>query len=365
MKLPPFVTHGEVQRRLMLIFPEGAPYRSYCTREFAASTVFVMLYIGAIEDSNRYLSPKYVYRMSDDQAALTSDAARIEYADEMILPGSKSRGEQWYADTSREPIRDETLRNGLLLVGAAVERKDLATTSSKPRYALTREFAALFNPSLDDNQLTATIAEWQNTYLAAGALARVALVRAGVSKSPTDFLVTFPNGETRNLTPGASSMISKHVVEAFAPRFLEAPGVLWLSESSNKVIKRDDILAKKIGLNIDAGRNLPDIILVDVASSGTLVVFVEVVATDGPVSETRRAELLKLATGAGFSEEHVAFVTAFLDRDSQALRRAFAILAWNSFVWIASEPESIIALFAGSTQSSPLLRDLLSGTRAR
>jgi hypothetical protein len=359
MKLPPFVSHVEIGRRLLLIFPEGTPNRSYCTREFAASTVFVMLYIGAIEDSGQYVSPKHVYRMSDDQAALMSDAARIEYASAMVLPGSKSRGEQWYADTSREPIRDETLRNGLLLVGAAVERKDLATTSSKPRYALTQEFAALFDPALNNTQLAAAIADWQKTHLTTSALARIALVRAGVSKNPTDFLVTFPNGETRNMTPGVSSMISKYVVETFAPRFLEAPGVLWLSESGNRVVQRDDILAKRIGLNIDASKNLPDIILVDVAVSATLLVFVEVVATDGPISEPRRAELLKLAMTAGFSEEHVAFVTAFLDRDAPAIRKTFATLAWKSFAWVASEPESIIALFGGTTQSSPLLRDLL------
>lgn len=359
MPLPPFISHDEVQRRLMLVVPEGVPNRGYCTREFAASTVFVMLYIGALEDSGRFLSPKHVYRMSDDQAALNSDAARIEYADAMTSPGSKSRGEQWYADTSREPIRDETLRNGLLLVGAAMERKDLPTTSSKPRYALTQAFAGLFDPSLDGDELAAAIARWQENHLTAGALARIALVRAGVSKNPNDFLVTFPNGETRNMTPGVSAMISKHVVEAFAPRFLEAPGVLWLSESGNRVVTRDDLLAKRIGLNIEAGRNLPDLILVDLATSATLLVFVEVVATDGPISEPRRAELLKLAMDAGFSERHVAFVTAFLDRGASALRKTFAILAWNSFVWIASEPGKIIALLSSTTESSSLLRDLL------
>lgn len=187
MKLPPFISSDEVQRRLTLIFPEGTPNRSYCIRELAASTVFAMLYIGAVEGSGQYLSPKYVYRMSDDQEALTSDAARIEYTKDVILPGSKSRGEQWYADNSREPIRDETLRNGLLLVGAAVERRDLPTTSSRPRYALTQTFAALFDPGLEAGQLTAAIAEWQKVHLAAGALARVALVRAGVSKNPRTF----------------------------------------------------------------------------------------------------------------------------------------------------------------------------------
>lgn len=360
MNLPPFVSRNEVQRRLLLVFPEGSPNRTYCTRELAASTVFVMLYIGAVEGSGRYLAPKHVFKMSDDQAGLTSDSARTEYGQEILLSGAKPRGKQWYADNTREPIRDETLRNGLMLVGAAIGRQDFPTTSPKPRYALTQAFAGLFDPSLDEGQLATAIAAWQKSHLGAGALARVALVRAGVSKDLTNVLVTFPNGETRNMAPGASSLISKHVVESFALRFLERPGVLWLSESGNKVVQRDDSLAKAIGLNIDASRNLPDIILVDVASSATLLVFVEVVATDGPVSENRRTELLKLATAAGFSDDSVAFVTAFLDRDAPALRKTFATLAWSSFVWIASEPDNIIALYLGSAK--PLLRDLLIAT---
>jgi hypothetical protein len=363
MKLPPYVSRDEVQRRLQLIFPDGAPARSYCIREMSASTVFTMLYVGAIEGTG-FLAPKQVCKMSDEQAKLTSNAARFEYAKQIMVAGAKSRGEQWYADNTREPIRDETLRNGLLLVGAAIERKDLPTNSPKPRYALTSEFATLFDPALSDNQLAWAIVKWQKAHLARNALARIALVRAGVSKNPTDFLVTFPNGETRNMKPGDSSIISKHVIEAFAPRFLEQPGVLWLSESGNKIVQRDDILAKKIGLNIDVGKNLPDIILVDVAGPDTLLVFVEVVATDGPISEQRRVELLKLATGAGFAEEHVAFVTAFLDRDAAALRKTFGSLALNSFVWIASEPESIIALVAGTREPSLRLRDLLLATKA-
>ena len=39
----------------------------------------------------------------------------------------------------------ETLRDGLIRVGAVVERSGLPTTSSKPRYALREGFAALFD----------------------------------------------------------------------------------------------------------------------------------------------------------------------------------------------------------------------------
>ena len=48
---------------------------------------------------------------------------------------------------------------------------------------------------------------------------------------------------------GPSSIITKAVVEVFALRFLHDPAVLWISESGNKVIQRDDQLAQSIGRN--------------------------------------------------------------------------------------------------------------------
>lgn len=145
--LPPYVTREAVQEKLLQIFPEGSPAGSYCTSPVASATVFTMLYVGAVEGIG-YLAPKQVYRMGSEQAALTSDASRLEYATESIKSGFVSQGKSWYADTTREPIRDEAIRQGLLAVGAAVERQGIPTTSPLPRYALTSDFAKLFDPAL-------------------------------------------------------------------------------------------------------------------------------------------------------------------------------------------------------------------------
>src|ERR1044072_6351875 len=72
--------------------------------------------------------------------------------------GYSVRGSRWYQDTTREPIRDETLREGLVTLGAVIMRTDVATTSSRPRFALTRRFAALFDPLLAGAALTHAIA---------------------------------------------------------------------------------------------------------------------------------------------------------------------------------------------------------------
>ena len=48
--------------------------------------------------------------------------------------------------------------------------------------------------------------------------------------------------------------------------------------------------------------------------------FIEVVASAGPVSEARLSALMALATEAGFREEQVAFATAYADRNDAAFK---------------------------------------------
>ncbi|MCG7891388.1 MAG: BsuBI/PstI family type II restriction endonuclease [Candidatus Thiodiazotropha endolucinida] len=142
--------------------------------------------------------------------------------------------------------------------------------------------------------------------------------------------IKFPDGAIRKLEPGPSSLISKAVIEEFAPRFLKKPKVLWLSESGNKIVAQDEALAKALGLQIDPSRALPDIILVDLGedSSGLemLVIFTEVVASDGPINRQRKEILTTLATEAGFDSKHLAFLTAFLDRSSQPFKKSISEL---------------------------------------
>ncbi len=282
--------HG-VHERLALIFPEGTPHRNYCTRELAASTVFAALYVGAVKGADRMFGPKHIYRMTDKQAARRDEASRNRYATKVMRAGYQPPGKRWYSDNTREPIRDETLRDGLIAVGAVTEKTDIPTTSSKPRYALASGFAALFDPRVTGKAWHDLVADWRKSALNPGALARIALVRKGASAAGGKVLVTFPNGETRRMAVGPSTEISKAVIEIFAPRFLRKPAVLFVSESGNKVVSRDDDLARAIGLNIRADRNLPDTILVDLGPAHPLLVFVEAVATDGPVNERRKRAL--------------------------------------------------------------------------
>lgn len=358
---PSLISVKEIQQRLEFIFPEGLPNRSYLTRELAAKTVFVLLYTDAIEGRDKWIRPDQVTRMTDIQAQKTDEASRNSWALDSLNPSKAAISGRWYAQNTREPIRDETIRYGFIEYGAVIERKGLAKTSSKPRYALQAAFAELFSPNLGGASLEKAIKEWQIKYLSAEALARTRLVKRSLAEAEDKILVTFPNQETRLLSPGPSSVISKAVIEVFANKFLEKPGVIWLSESGNKVVKRDDDLARAIGLSILPDKVLPDIILVDLGRDTPLLVFVEAVATDGPIDELRKKELLKLAQTPGFAEKNIAFVTAYLDRGNAPFQKTFKSLAWNSFAWLVSEPDAIISLynFRQTEKGHTLLYNLL------
>ena len=351
--LPPYVSRDLVAERLPLIFPAGIAGRNYCVRELAASTVFTMLYIGAVEHADIYLGPVHVYRMTDVQAADGRDEARLSYQQNLRKRKFVIPGERWYADNTREPIRDETLREGLIVVGAVYEKPGVSTTAGLARYALKAELAALFDPALKDDALEAAILDWQENHLSKSALARVSLMRMGAT-GKDGVLVQFPNGETRTLTHGPSSLISKAVVEVFAKQFLEQPGVLWLSESSNKVTIQDLKLASTIGLDIEAHRNLPDLILVDLGPKDPLIVFIEVVATDGAITPRRQEALYALTDKGNFKRSQIAFVTAYADRESAGFKKTVTGLAWNSFAWFMSEPDNIVMLRDGGSQQIPL-----------
>jgi hypothetical protein len=346
---------SEIQKRLRTIFPEGTQHRTFCTREMAARTVFVMLYAGAVEGSGRHVRPDQITRMTNRQAARNSDQQRLAWAAASLRKAKSAIRGRWYAANTREPIRDETLRNGFIPSGAVVARTDVPTTSSAPRYALSGGFAALFDPELAGDALSAAITAWQGANLSAGARARIQLLRRGAVASREGLLVTFPNGETRRLSAGPSSDIAKAVVEQFAPRFLGDAGVIFLSESGNRVVARDEQLARAIGLTILPDKLLPDIVLVDLARAEPLLV----VATGGPMSQSRQADLLKLAMEAGFAARHVAFVSAYLDRSRPAFKATVAELAWGSFAWFAAEPDKLIQMHDGATARCRRLIDLV------
>lgn len=347
----------DIQNRLKKIFPREIDVNGYITREMGAKTVFAMLYSFCV-DKTEWIRPATITCMTDEQSVKQKPEERKEW---LRVSQSKDAPRdiqgRWYKPNTREPIRDETLRE-MVRLNAVIERTNLPTTSPLPRYSLQSQFTDLFNPELQGELLDAKIKDWQSDYLSASALSRVALARRMVAYSSQGVLVHLPNGETRKLSSGPSSELAKAVVEQFTMNFMKDPAVILMSESSKKLLHKDDELCKAIGLDIDVSTILPDLILADLGEKQSTLIFVECVASDGPINDRRKQELLDLAHKARYKEENCVFVTAFKDRASTVSRRLVPSIAWGTFIWYASEPQDIVILRQGGEDKKVSLTEL-------
>lgn len=335
-------------QRLSVVFPEEVVDDRVVYGSLAGAAAFVCLYVEAVGGA-RKVRPSMVLWMCDGAARWRAARRRDAWYHAAVSGHDAVRqllGEQgidhrpWYAENSRETLRDEVFRAWSRL--GAIERDEgIPTTSSKPAWSLTADFAALFDPGLRAKQLDDRIDAWQDANLG-----RVGLTRRAISRQRTrarhSVSVRLPGGAQRSLRPGDSSLILKGVIEELAPRAMQEPAVLAISESARKVDLLDQELLGSLDITITADRLLPDALLFD-AASGTFW-FVEAVATDGEINEARRGDLLRWAARQGIDEKACGFVTAFLSRTHGAFRRRVSTIAWNTLVWFLDEPDRVFRL---------------------
>ncbi len=346
---PVLLTVEQIRDRLEHIFPKEFPDRGILVGLMAARVVFVALYGGFVEGADRYLRPSFVYLFTQEQAAKIEDAERLDWTSKAHVGGFRPAGTRWYADTSKEPIRDDLIRNRLLLIGAMGKNTpdDHNKTASTPIYFVLKEFADLFDPDLDEEALVTMVPAWQHRNLNPGTLQRMTLRAQGVQKQKGDVLVDMPNGERVRLSTGSSNQIVKALIEEFCRAHLRIPMVLWISASDKKSYPQFQELSESVGLRFDVGAELPDLILGDMEDPVTFY-FCEVVATDGPVTDARKEALLELVRESQIQEKDVRFVTAFEDREASPFRKVFSQLATDSLVWFRTEPKTIVII---STQT--------------
>ncbi|MEN3754925.1 hypothetical protein ABC733_26535 [Mangrovibacter sp. SLW1] len=67
----------EIHHRLNNIFPEGTENRNYVIREMAAKTIYVMLYVGAIDGNECWIRPSQVTDMGDLQSSRKTPEERM------------------------------------------------------------------------------------------------------------------------------------------------------------------------------------------------------------------------------------------------------------------------------------------------
>lgn len=343
--LPALMPPEDIQHKLAAIFPESFPDRGILVGPMAARVVFVFLYGGFVEGHGRYLRPSHVYLFTEEQALKTSEEERMAWLVSSRKPGFRPHGKRWYADTSREPIRDDLMRNQLLRLGIMkkLTPEGHAVTSSMPINYLVSDFAALFAPALTSQEFADKADGWRKKHLDQATLQRMALRAHGAQAKGNDILIDMPDGTRIRISSGPSNEIVKALIEEFAKRHLDDPVVLWVSASDKKSYPQFVETAASVGLRFDLNAELPDLILADMTDPVKFFMC-EVVATDGAVTEMRKQALLGLVRASKVPEDCVEFLSAFEDREAGAFRKNFSQLALNTLVWFRTEPDLLVIL---------------------
>lgn len=344
-----------ILERLKKIVPGNVDNALFARNITAARTVFVMLYSYAVEGQGPKIRPSTVTVMTDKQSMIHSRVARESWLKQMQGAKKPNLPDRWYSENTREPIRDDTIST-LKQIGAVEEEAGIPTTSSKPRYYLAQDFAGLLDPTLQGEELELALNKWRATHLTKGAL-----ILQGLKEQERRSEIIVEYGETKHkLAPGPSSILTKAAVEVFAKKFLEKPEVLLISESADKIHANFGKVLDSLKITINLKKALPDVLIAETSAKGFRLVFIEIVHTDGPISNDRMRKLLELAKENDLNENECAFVTVFASRSDPAYRKVQSSIAWGSFVWFADEPERIIHLIDTKPDQNITLVDLLN-----
>ena len=147
--------------------------------------------------------------------------------------------------------------------------------------------------------------------------------------------VTLPSGQHLNLSSGQHNVLQKKIIEKFLPIFGMGAEVLYVGDTSDKYLLKDDKTLKSLGFFKLEHEELPDIVAY--TKDKNLLYLIEAVHSNGPMSEIRVRKLKKQLEGC---TANIVYFTAFLDK--KTFRTWATDIAWETEVWIAENPEHLI-----------------------
>ena len=147
--------------------------------------------------------------------------------------------------------------------------------------------------------------------------------------------ITLSNGQVLRLAPGPHNDLQRQVVEEFLPRFAPDSQVLYIGDSSKKILHRDDQRLTALGFfELEHGR-LPDIVAFD--PTRKWILLIEAVHSSNPMAPLRHLELERLTAECCHPR---VYVSAFATKAS--FRNWISEIAWETEVWIARDADHLI-----------------------
>ena len=231
-----------------------------------------------------------------------------------------------YAENSRETFRKQAMHH--FRNAAFIEDNGTATNSPNYRYRLTDEMLLLVK--------TYQSIQWEehkNKFLKS----HQNLIDLYSSKKEVRKMPVKINGEDFTFSPGKHNQLQKLIIEEFAPRFAENSECLYVGDTIQKDLVKNEEKLKELGFEITLHDKMPDVVLY--AEDKNWIYFVESVTSVGAMEPKRIKEIEEMTENVSAGK---IYVTAFLD--FKTFKRFSDSLAWETEVWIADMPDHMIHL---------------------
>ena len=231
-----------------------------------------------------------------------------------------------YAENSRETFRKQAMHH--FRNAAFIEDNGKATNSPNYRYRLTDEMLLLvktIQSNLWEKQKNNFLKSHQN-------LIDLYSSKKAVRKMPVKI-----NGSDFTFSPGKHNQLQKFIIEEFAPRFAETSECLYVGDTIQKDLVKNEEKLKELGFEITLHDKMPDVVLY--SEDKNWIYFVESVTSVGAMEPKRIKEIEEMTENVSAGK---IYVTAFLD--FKTFKKFSESLAWETEVWIADMPDHMIHL---------------------
>ena len=234
-----------------------------------------------------------------------------------------------YAENSRETIRKQAMHH--FRNAAFIEDNGKATNSPNYRYQLTDEMLKLLQ-SYSSGMWSKNL----NTFLSNHeTLISIYASKRAVRKMPVRI-----NGLELTFSPGKHNQLQRAIIEEFAPRFAPNSECLYVGDTIEKDLVKNENKLRELGFAITLHDKMPDVVLY--SSQKNWIYFIEAVTSVGPMEPKRIKEIEEMTTSVTAGK---IYVTAFLD--FKTFKMFSESLAWETEAWIAETPDHMIHLNGG------------------
>lgn len=229
-----------------------------------------------------------------------------------------------YAENSRETFRKQALHHFRL--AALAEDNGMPTNSPNYRWRLTDEFVEILQSAPFPNDKLTSFVERHGT-----------LKDLYASKKRMHTMPVCINQKDYVFSSGKHNELQKAILEEFAPRFAPESECLYVGDTVQKDLVRQEDTLKELGFDISVHDKMPDVILY--RRDKNWLYFIEAVTSVGPIDAKRILEIKEMTSSVSSG---LIFVTAFFD--FKTYKRFSDQLAWETEVWLAEMPDHMIHL---------------------